>query len=107
VQKPLTSGPRGWLVSPTLQPLVGWLHRHALQEEVTYNLKLEVSGSRTWWPPGHMSRLVGQHLACYRLNQVVNTSLDSYKYPSADGIQDTTLYMYFSTCKGYSLVVAA
>jgi hypothetical protein len=26
MQRPLTSGPRGWLASPTLQPLMGWLH---------------------------------------------------------------------------------
>jgi hypothetical protein len=41
VQRPLTSGPNGWLAgqtpwwaSPTLQPLVGLLHGHALQEAV-------------------------------------------------------------------------
>jgi hypothetical protein len=52
VQRPLTSGPRGWLAGqtswlagPTLQPLAGWLHGHALQEVVTRNLKLEVGGS--------------------------------------------------------------
>jgi hypothetical protein len=75
VQRPLTSGPRGWpadqtpwLASPTLQPLTGWLHGHALQEAVTRNLKLDVGGSRTRWPPGHVARPAGQHLACYRLN---------------------------------------
>jgi hypothetical protein len=74
VQRPLTRGPRGWpadqtpwLVGPTLQPLTGLLHGHALQEVVTRNSKLEVGGSRTRLP-------VGQHLAC-------NSSLDHYKYP--------------------------
>jgi hypothetical protein len=53
VQRPLTSGPRGWPAGPTLQPLVGLLHGHALQEVVTRNSKLEVD----------------------------NSSLDPYKYP--------------------------
>jgi hypothetical protein len=72
---------------------MGLLHGHALQEAVTRNLKLEVSGSRTWWAAGHVARLAGQHLACYRLNQVGNSSLDPYKYTPTDGIQDTTLYL--------------
>jgi hypothetical protein len=38
VQRPLTSGPRGWPVGPTLQPIVGFLHGHTLQEAVTRNL---------------------------------------------------------------------
>jgi hypothetical protein len=51
VQRPLTSGPRGWLagqtpwlVGPTLQPLVGRLHGDTLQEVVIGNPKLKVSG---------------------------------------------------------------
>jgi hypothetical protein len=91
VQRPLTSGPKGWPASPTLQPLTDWLHGHALQEAVTMNPKLEVSGSWTRWPLGHVARPAGQHLACYRLNQVSNSSLDPYKYHPTDGIQDTTL----------------
>jgi hypothetical protein len=54
VQRPLTSGPNGWpagqtpwWASPTLQPLMGLLHGHALQEAVRRNLKLEVGGSQT------------------------------------------------------------
>jgi hypothetical protein len=100
VQRPLTSGPRGWSVSqtpwpagPTLQPLMGLLHGHALQKVVTRNLRLEVSGSQTWWEAGHVARPAGQHLACYQLNQVGNSSLDPYKYPPANGIQDTTLFL--------------
>jgi hypothetical protein len=65
VQRPLTCGPRGWLTGPTLQPLMGWLHGHALKEAVTRNQKLEVSGSRTQWPPGHVARPADQHLAHY------------------------------------------
>jgi hypothetical protein len=64
VERPLTSGPRGWAAdqtpwpaSPTLQPLTGFLHGHALQEAVTRNLKLKVGGSQTRWP-------ASQHLAC-------------------------------------------
>jgi hypothetical protein len=100
VQRPLTSGPRRWPAgqtpwpaSPTFQPLVGWPHRHDLQEAITRNPKLEVSGSWTRWPLGHMARLANQHLACYQLNQVDNSSLDPYRYPPANGIQDTTLYL--------------
>jgi hypothetical protein len=88
VQRPLTSGPRGWPASqtpwpasPTLQPLVGRLHGDTLQEEVTWNPKLKVSGGRIPWSLGHMARPAGHHLASYRLNQVSNPSLDPYKYP--------------------------
>jgi hypothetical protein len=52
VQRPLTSGPRGWSAGqtpwpacPTLQPLTGLHHEHALEEAITRNLKLEVGGS--------------------------------------------------------------
>jgi hypothetical protein len=90
VQRPLTSGHRGWPtgqtawpVGPTLQPLTGWLHGHALQEKVTWNPKLEVSGSRTRWPLSHVARSANQHLVCYELNQIGNSSLDPYKYPLA------------------------
>jgi hypothetical protein len=69
VQRPLTSGPRGWtanqtswLASPTLQPLAGLHHRHSLQEAVTRNPKDEVGGSQTRWLAGHVARLSGQHL---------------------------------------------
>jgi hypothetical protein len=48
VQRPLISGPMGWLIEqtpwptgPTLQPLTGLLHGHTLQEAVTRNLKLD------------------------------------------------------------------
>jgi hypothetical protein len=54
VQRPLTSGPRGWLTdqSPwptgrTLQPLVGWLRGDTLQEAVEGNPNLKVGGDRT------------------------------------------------------------
>jgi hypothetical protein len=77
-------GPGGWLAGSTpwptgrtLQPLMGWLHRHTLQEAVTRNLKLEVDGSWTQWLLGHVARLANQHLGC----QVGNSSLDPYKYP--------------------------
>jgi hypothetical protein len=100
VQRALTSGPRGWPacktpwpVSPTLQPLVGWLHGHALLEAVTRNPKLEVSGSRTRWPPGHVARPASQHMARYKLNQVGNSSLESYKHCPTGRIEDTTLYL--------------
>jgi hypothetical protein len=90
---PLTSGPRRWPVGPTLQPLTGLLHGQALQEAVTRNLKLKVSGSQTRWPADHMARPAGQQLACYQLNLIDNSSLDPNKYPPADGIQDITLYL--------------
>jgi hypothetical protein len=58
VQRPLTSGPRGlpagqtpWPASPTLQPLMGWLHGDILQEAVEGNPKLKVGGGRTPWTP--------------------------------------------------------
>jgi hypothetical protein len=60
---------------------------------VTRNLKLELGARWTQWPAGHMARPAGQHLLCYQLNLVGNSSLDPYKYPPADGIRDTTLYL--------------
>jgi hypothetical protein len=50
-----------------------------------------------------MARPSSQH----QLNQVDNSSLDLYKKTPAGGIQDNTLYLQFSTCKGSNLVVVA
>jgi hypothetical protein len=44
VQRPLTSGLRGWPASPTVQPLVAWLCGDTLQEVVQQNPKVKVSG---------------------------------------------------------------
>jgi hypothetical protein len=51
VQRLLTSGPTGWPIgqtswpaSPTLLPLVGWLHGDSLQEAVIGNPKPKVGG---------------------------------------------------------------
>jgi hypothetical protein len=85
---------QGWPTGATLQPLTGRLHGHALQEAVTRNPKLEVSGSRTRWSLVHVARSAGQHLVCYQLNQVGKSSLDPYKYRSpVGGIQNTTFYL--------------
>jgi hypothetical protein len=72
VQRPMTSGPRGWPagqtpwpVDPTFQLLVCRLHGDTLQEAVTGNPKLKVGGGQTPWPPDHMSRLADHHLASY------------------------------------------
>jgi hypothetical protein len=102
VQRPLTSGPRGWPgaqtlwpVGPTLQLLVGWLHGNALQEVVTMTLKLEVSGGRTQWPFSHVARPAAQHLAVTHPWTPINTPLPvEFKIPH-------------STCKGSGLVVVA
>jgi hypothetical protein len=94
VQRPLTCGPSGRSagqtpgpVGPTLQPPMSFLGSDVVQEVVEWNPRPGISGGRTPWPIGHVARPAGQHLANYRLNQVGNCSWDSYKYPSADGIQ--------------------
>jgi hypothetical protein len=99
VQRPLTCGPRAWPANqipwpagPTLQPLWVGFTGYTCKEAITRNPKPEVSGSRTRLPPGDVARPAGQHLPCYQLNQVDNSSLDPYKYPPTDAIQDTTLY---------------
>jgi hypothetical protein len=96
VQTPLTSGPRGWSTgqthwpaNPTLQHLEGWLRDDTLQEAVGGNPKPKVGGGRTPWLAGHMARPAGDHLVCYRLNQVGNPSLDPYKYPLPVEIETT------------------
>jgi hypothetical protein len=100
VQRPLTSGPKGWPTSqtpwpvgPTLHPLMGRLHGDTLQEAVTGNPKPKVSGGQTLWMPSHVARPVGHHLVSYQLTQVGNPSLDPYKYPPTGGNQQTTLYL--------------
>jgi hypothetical protein len=49
MQRPLTSGPKGWPASqtpwpasPTLQPLAGWLHGDTHQKVIEGNPKLKV-----------------------------------------------------------------
>jgi hypothetical protein len=97
----------GWPVNPTFQPPMSFHGGDAPQEIVEWNLRPGVGGGWAPWLADHVARLAGQHLANYRLNQVGSCSWDSYKYPTADGIQNTTLYVSFSTCKGSSLVVEA
>jgi hypothetical protein len=88
VQRLVTNGHRGWPVgqtpcsaSPTKQPLMCWLCGDTLQEAVEENPKLMVGGGKTPWLVGHMARPADPPtLACYRLNQVGNASLDPYKY---------------------------
>jgi hypothetical protein len=67
---------------PHLAASSGWLHGDTLQEAVERNPKLKVGGGQTPWPAGHVARPDGHHLACYRLHQVGNPSLDPYKYPT-------------------------
>jgi hypothetical protein len=93
VQRPLTCGPSGWPPDPTLQPPVSLFSGDALQEAVEWNLRPGVGGGHDPWPADHVARTAGQHMANYRLNQVGNCNWDSYKYPSADGIWNTTLYL--------------
>jgi hypothetical protein len=100
VERPLTSGPRGWptsqilwLFGPTLQPLTGWLHDETLQEVVEGNPKKKVSGGQSPRLANHVARLAGHHLACYRLNPVSNPNLDLYKYPPTGGYQSNTHYL--------------
>jgi hypothetical protein len=60
---------------------------------------------------GHVTRPVGQCLACYRLNQVSNSSWDSYKYPMPmefnTRIHTHTPYFRDSTCKAPILSILA
>jgi hypothetical protein len=60
-----------WSVGRTLQPLMGRLYGDTLQEAITGNPKLKVSGGQTPRLPNHLARPAGHHLACYRLNQAV------------------------------------
>jgi hypothetical protein len=50
--------------------------------------------NQTRWPQSHVASPTGQHLVCYQLNQVDNSSLDPYKYPPVGGIQDTTFWRF-------------
>jgi hypothetical protein len=93
VQRPLTSGPRGWPAGPTMQPHTGWLCSDTVQEAVEGNPRLKVSGGQTPWPTDHVARPAGHHLACYRLNQVGNPSLHPYKYRLTGGNQSNTHYL--------------
>jgi hypothetical protein len=65
VQRPLTSGPRGWPASPTFKPLTGWLCSGTLQEVVEGKPKMKVGGGRAPWLAGHVTRMAGHHLTCY------------------------------------------
>jgi hypothetical protein len=77
-----TRVPRGWPTSPTLQPLMGLLHGHALQEAVTMNPKLEVGGSWTWLPTGHVARTASVDI--------------SYAAPQVHGIVNVALHQEYS-----------
>jgi hypothetical protein len=65
VQRPLTCGPSGWPIVPTLQPPMSFLDGDAVQETVEWNPRPRVGGGHAPRPVGHVARLVGQHLANY------------------------------------------
>jgi hypothetical protein len=46
LQRPLTCGPSGWLVGPTLQPPMSFLGSDALQETVEWNPRPRIGGGR-------------------------------------------------------------
>jgi hypothetical protein len=66
----------------------GFMHT-CLHEKGKAKAVEKVDGGQTTWPTGHVARSAGHHLVSYRLNQVGNTSLDPYKYPSTGGNQNT------------------
>jgi hypothetical protein len=76
-----------------LHPPMSFLGGDALQEVVEWNPRPGVSGGCATWLAGHVASPASQHLANYQLNHVGNCSWDSYKYPLADVIQNTTLYL--------------
>jgi hypothetical protein len=71
---------------PTLWPPMSFLGGDALQEVVEWNPRPGVGDDYAPWSADHVARPTGQHLATYQLNQVGNSSWDSYKYPPTDGI---------------------
>jgi hypothetical protein len=85
VQRPLTSGLRGWLVGQVLCLFGPWLRARVSTQEG----EDQGGGGRTTWPAGQVARPTGHHLASYQLNQVGNPSLDPYKYHSTGGNQNT------------------
>jgi hypothetical protein len=73
--------PNPWPAGPTMQPLTGWLRGDTLHEAIEGNPMLKASVGWTPWRAGHVARPVGNHLACYLFNQVVNPSLDPINTP--------------------------
>jgi hypothetical protein len=60
-----------------------------LHEKENVKAVEKVDGGQTTCPIDHVARPAGRHLASYRLNQVGNSSLYPYKYPSTGGNQNT------------------
>jgi hypothetical protein len=111
VQRPLTCGPSGWPAGqtpwpadPTLQSPVSFLGDDALQEVVEWNPRPGVSGERAPWPTGHVARPAGQHLRITNLIKSVIAPGTPINTPCRWN-SNTTLYLYFSTCKGSSFIV--
>jgi hypothetical protein len=103
VQRPLMCGPSGWPagqtpwpIGPTLQPPLSLLGGDALQEAVEWNPRLGVGGGR----PANTLRIID-------LIKLVTAPGTPINTPHADGIQHTTLYLLFSTCKSSGLIVEA
>jgi hypothetical protein len=77
VQRPLTSGPRGWPTgqtplpaSPTLQPLAGWLHGDKLQEAVEGNPQLKEGAGRT---PSQPTTWLGRPATTWRVTDLTKS----------------------------------
>jgi hypothetical protein len=66
----------------------GFVHT-CLHEKGKAKAVEKVGGGRTTWPTHHMAELAGHDFMSYQLNQVSNPSLETYKYPSTGGNQNT------------------
>jgi hypothetical protein len=99
VQRPLTSGPRGWPANqiPWLASQVLCWFGPRLRAHVSTQKGEGQGGEEIRWRPNHMA---GQPpLSSYQLNQVGNPSLDPYKYPSTCGNQNTHHILEISLAK--------
>jgi hypothetical protein len=67
VQRPMTSGPRGWPAGPTLEALMGWFYSDTLQEAVEGNPILKVSGGELH---GRLATWLGQPATTWRVTDL-------------------------------------
>jgi hypothetical protein len=108
VQRPLTSGPRGWPASKIPWPANFYVSSDknfvdtCLHEKGKAKAVKKVGEGQTHWPTGHVAWPPSHHLVSYSLGQVSGAPPQPYKYPLPVEMKTHTSFWRFHLQSSHS-----